>query len=73
MKRIIVFKFFNTTTKKTTTKNKTKQTERQRYFSLMYKSNTKIYPACIHMLIDYKPKGLLHASNEFQNFYMTSK
>lgn len=25
------------------------------------------------MLIDYKPKGLLHASNEFQNVYMTSK
>lgn len=72
MKRIIVFKFFNTTTKKKP-QQKTIQTERQRYFSLMYKSNTKIYPACIHMLIDYKPKGLLHASNEFQNFYMTSK
>lgn len=36
MKWITVFKFFNTTTKKNTTKNKTKQTGRQRYFSLMY-------------------------------------
>lgn len=35
MKWITVFKFFNTTTKKKT-QQKTKQTERQRHFSLMY-------------------------------------